>query len=61
LPTSIILAWVFDIKEGRVRRTAASVGQDSTESVGKRNVLIWTGFALSVGFAVFLAWWFLRD
>jgi serine/threonine protein kinase len=61
LPIAIILAWVFDYKEGRVSRTAASVGHESTASTGKRTVLIWSGLAMTVAIAGLLAWWFLRD
>jgi serine/threonine protein kinase len=61
LPITIVMAWVFDIKEGRLRRTGSIAGYETSESKGERRILIAGGFALTLLVAGLIAWFFLRS
>jgi hypothetical protein len=57
-PASLSLAWIFDVREGRVKRTPSA---EDVEGIGATGVpvLPLIGLAISILFVVAAGWWIL--
>ncbi len=59
-PVAVVLAWLFDLRQGRLLRTDETVGSFSRKtSRAQRLVLQALGLILSIALAAMAAWWFL--
>jgi serine/threonine protein kinase len=58
-PVSVSLAWVYDVREGRVKRTPSP---DEVEGIGSTGLPIMplVGLTVSVVFAIAMGWWLFR-
>jgi serine/threonine protein kinase len=59
-PASLSLAWIFDVREGRVKRTPSA---EDVEGIGATGVpvLPLIGLAISILFVVAAGWWILSN
>ncbi len=61
-PVAIVLAWLFDLRQGRLLRTDETAGSFSRKtSRTQRLVLQALGLTLSIALAAMAAWWFLTS
>jgi len=59
-PVAVVLAWVFDLRQGRLLRTDETVGSFSRKtSRTQRLVLQALGLTASIALSAMAAWWFL--
>ncbi len=58
-PIVIVLAWIYDIRAGRITRTEALAEGTSEAGRRQRHALQIVGVVLSLVFAIVIGWWFL--
>lgn len=60
-PVTIVLAWIFDLRDGRLVRTPADEGTFARSATPSQRLLLMVlGIAISIALVALAAWWLLR-
>ncbi len=61
-PVAIILAWIYDYRQGRLTTTSDTVSEYSRKTTRRQRIIMQVvGLAISAGLAALLGWWLLSS